>query len=85
MRFAWLQKNSAADAPGRQSFINRLTLTLYNLAWWVPILLPFTKTIDYPTGTIMFTAITLIRLIANVYRNNFLPLDRAVSFPLRSP
>lgn len=85
MRFARLQKNSAADAPGRQSVTNRLTLTLYNLAWWVPILLPFTKTIGYRAGTIAFAAIIAIRLAANLYRNNFLPLERAQTFPFRSP
>lgn len=85
MRFAWLQKNTAVKPAGSQSLSNRLIMMLYNLVWWIPILLPFTKTIDYRTGTTIFAAITLIRLIANVYRNNFLPLDRAVSFPFRSP
>ena len=85
MRFAWLQKKSIIAAAGKQSLANRLILTVYNLAWWIPILLPFTKTISFRAGTLGFTAITVIRLIANLYRNNVLPLEQAVNFPFRSP
>jgi len=57
----------------------------YNLVWWVPIVLPFTKTIDYRTGFLAFTAITVLRLCANLYRNNVLELEQAERFPFRAP
>jgi len=85
MRFAWLRKNSANDVSVKQSFPNRLTLVAYNVVWWIPILLPFTKTIDYRTGFITFAVITVVRAGANLYRNNILTLEKAESFPLRAP
>ena len=57
----------------------------YNIVWWIPIILPFTKTIDYHTGFIAFLVVTIIRLIANLYRNNVLKPEQAEDFPLRIP
>jgi hypothetical protein len=85
MRFAWLRKNTADREAVEQTTANRLTLTAYNLVWWIPIVLPITKTIDYSTGFIAFTAITAIRLSANLYRNNVLTLEQAERFPFRTP
>jgi hypothetical protein len=85
MRFAWLRKNAADGEAVDQTTANRLTLTAYNLVWWIPIVLPITKTIDYSTGFIAFTAITAIRLSANLYRNNVLTLEQAERFPFRTP
>jgi hypothetical protein len=85
MRFAWLRENAADRESAKQSATNRLTLTAYNLVWWLPIVLPITKTIDYGTGFITFTVITAIRLSANLYRNNVLTLDQAERFPFRAP
>ena len=48
-------------------------------------MLPFTKTIDYRTDFIAFFAVTVIRLIANLVRNNVLKPEQAESFPLRAP
>jgi nicotinamide riboside transporter PnuC len=85
MRFAWLRKNSANHVSVKQSFTNRLTFIAYNVVWWIPIVLPFTKTIDYRTGFIAFTVVTTIRAGANLYRNNVLKPEQAEGFPLRAP
>ena len=60
-------------------------MVAYNVAWWIPIILPFTNTIDYRTGFIAFLVVTLIRLVANLIRNNVLKPEQAESFPLRAP
>ncbi len=62
-----------------------LTFWVYNLVYWVPIILPLTPAMDYRTGTLAFFIIIVIRAIANVYRTNFLTLERAEWFPLRIP
>lgn len=85
MRFAWLRKNSGNDTPVTQSSTSRLIYIAYNLIWWVPIVLPFTKIIDYRTGFIALFIITVIRAGANLYRNNLLSPEQAESFPLRAP
>jgi hypothetical protein len=85
MRFAWLRENSGNDVPVKQSFANRLIFIAYNVVWWIPIVLPFTKAIDYRTGFIAFLIITIIRAIANLFRNNVLKGEQAENFPLRAP
>jgi hypothetical protein len=85
MRFAWIRKNAANGGAIKQSTANQLTLTAYNLVWWIPSVLPLTKTIDYSTGFIAFTAITAVRLSANLYRNNILTLEQGQRFPFRAP
>ena len=85
MRFAWLRKNSDSQVSVNQSLINQIIYIAYNVIWWIPIVLPFTKIIDYRTGFIAFFIITVIRAVANLYRNNFLTLEQAESFPLRAP
>jgi hypothetical protein len=85
MRFAWLRKNSANHVSAKQSFTNRLIFIAYNVVWWIPIVLPFTKTIDYRTGFIAFFVVTIIRAGVNLYRNNVLKPEQAESFPLRAP
>ena len=85
MRFAWLRENSEQDAPAQPGLLNRLVLLTYNLVWWLPILLGFTKVIDYRLAFITFFAITVVRAIANLIRNHFLSLEQAETFPLRSP
>ena len=84
-RFAWLRQQSADPAPVDESTTNRLILIAYNVIWWIPIVLAFTRLIDYRTGFIAFFAITVFRAGANIYRNNFLPLEKAERFPFRSP
>jgi hypothetical protein len=85
MRFAWLRENSGEPAPAQPSAINRLIFIAYNVVWWVPILLGFTKVIDYLTGFVVFLIITIFRAIANMVRINVLTLEQAETFPLRSP
>jgi hypothetical protein len=85
MRFAWLRENSDEPAPAQPGPLNRLVLIVWNLVWWVPILLGFIKVIDYTVAFITFFAITVLRAIANLVRNNLLTLDQAEIFPFRSP
>jgi hypothetical protein len=85
MRFAWLREKTADPTSAEQSGISRFILVAYNVVWWVPIVLPFPGVIDYGTGFIAFAAITFLRLVINLYRNNVLTLDQAESFPLRQP
>ena len=86
IRFAWLrQKNPASYDLAKHRFTHPLNLILvsYNVIWWIPIVLPFTKVIDYRTGFIAFFIVTVIRLVANLLRNNILTLQQAENFPLR--
>lgn len=85
MRFAWLRESSDDHVSAKPSLANRLTFIAYNLIWWIPILLGFTKVIDYRTAFIAFLVITIIRAIANVIRNNVLTLEQAENFPFRAP
>jgi len=65
--------------------INRLIYIIFNIVYWVPILLPFLGIIDYSTGFIVLAGNLFFRLAANLYRNNALALQQAETFPLRSP
>ena len=65
--------------------MNKLIFIAYNVVWWIPVVLPLTKTISYNAGFIVFTGITVVRLSANLYRNNVLTLEQAVRFPFRIP
>ena len=85
MRFAWLKEKSGNDVPVKQSTTSRLIYVAYNVIWWIPIVLPFIKIIDYRTGFIAFVIVTIIRAVANLYRNNFLTPEQAEIFPLRAP
>ena len=85
LRFAWLREQSGAPAPAPPSAINRLIVIVYNLVWWVPIVLGFLNVIDYRAAFITFLIITIFRAIANVVRNNVLTPEQAETFPLRSP
>ena len=85
MRFAWLRENSDGPAPAQPGPLNRLVLVVYNLVWWVPIVLGFVKVLDYPVAFATFFAITMVRAVANLVRNNFLTLEQAELCPFRSP
>jgi hypothetical protein len=71
--------------PDRLRGTRRFIFFVYNIVYWVPILLPFTPVMDYRTGFIVFFWIVVIRAIVNVYRNNFLTLEQGERFPLRVP
>ena len=87
MQFAWERKNSGKDVTVKKGFTHPLNLIMmaYNIFWWIPIILPFTGVIDYNTGFIAFLVVTVIRLVANLIRNNVLKPESAFDFPLRSP
>jgi hypothetical protein len=85
MRFAWLREDSDEPAPAQPGPLNRLIFVLYNLVWWLPILLGFTRVLDYRVTFVTFFAITMVRAIANLVRINFLTLEQAELCPFRSP
>ena len=84
MRFAWQRKNSADKVPAKQSSTDRIIYIIYNVVYWLPIVLTVTKVIDYRTGFITFSIILIIRAAANLYRNNTSP-EQGEYFALRSP
>ena len=87
MRFAWHRKNSAGAIPAKLRFTHpfNLIFVAYNVVWWVPMVLAFTSAIDYRTAFIAFFALTVVRLGANLYRNNILKPEQGETFPLRIP
>jgi len=85
MRFAWLRENSDEPAPAQPGPLNRIVHLVDNLVWWVPILLGFTRVLDYRVAFVTFFAITMVRAIANLVRNNLLTLEQAELCPFRSP
>ena len=87
MRFAWQKKKSTGNVSDTMNpaGLTRLVMVAYNIIWWIPIVLTFTRIIDYQTGFIAFLIITIIRLIANLIRNNVLTQEQAEKFPLRMP
>ena len=87
MRFAWEKKKADNNASMKRGFTHPLNLIMiaYNVVWWIPIILPFTRVINYNTGFVAFFIVTVIRLGANLLRNNVLGPEQAVDFPLRSP
>ena len=87
MRFAWQRKNSSDKAHVKRIFVHPLNLLMivYNIIWWIPIILPFTGAVSYRASFITFFIVTVIRLIANLIRNNVLKGEQAESFALRAP
>ena len=87
MRFAWLQKQAANGEDAKQKVPQPLGLIrfAYNLVFWI-FLLPFVTTIDDRVGFIAFTVVIFVRLVANLYANNFMASDPAVyyRFPFRT-
>ena len=84
MRFAWQRKNSADQVSAKQSSTGRIIYIIYNVVYWLPIVLTVTKVIDYRTGFITFSLILIIRAVANLYRNNT-TAEQGEYFVLRSP
>ena len=87
MRFAWIRQKANRDAPPKKVFTHPMNLLMmvYNIVWWIPIILPFTGVISYTAGFIFFLVVTIIRMVANLARNNILDLENAEEFPLRAP
>lgn len=84
MRFAWLRRIEDRDAPVATA-TERLTLIVYNAAWWVPAVMPLLGVISYRAGFVAFSAITLVRALVNSYRINVMAVAAAERLPLRQP
>ena len=84
MRFAWLRKQTENTSPIRPGCGLQLFRQVYNAAWWLPIVLALTGTIDYGTAFIAFGLATAARFSANLYINNVLSPEQAEGFPFRS-
>jgi hypothetical protein len=84
MRFAWINQDSAKDVPTSQNSINRTIYIVYNLVWWIPIVLVIINIIDYQVAFIALFVLTAIRAVINLFRNNVLNPQQAENFPLRS-
>ncbi len=65
--------------------MRRFIFFVYNIVYWVPMVLPFTPVMDYRTGFIAFFWVVIVRAIINAYRNNLLTLEQGERFPLRVP
>lgn len=85
MRFARLKEDTGTPTAVNEGLTNRLILTIYNLVWWLPIVLTLTKVIGFRAGSISFLAVTAVRAVANLIRNNVLKVEQAQVFPLRAP
>jgi hypothetical protein len=85
VRFARQWKQRTGSRSFKESTVSHLVFIAYNVVWWVPLVLVVTGLISYEAGFVLFTIITIIRLIADIIRNNLLTLERAVSFPFRIP
>ena len=84
MRFAWLRTKEGRDAPATTP-TERLTLIAYNLAWWIPVVMPILGLISYRAGFVAFLAVTVVRALVNGYRINVMPVAAAERLPLRQP
>lgn len=85
LRFAWLRKQADDTTTPKDSPGNQLIFLLYNLVWWIPLVLPFvTDAVSYRAGFISFGVVTFVRASVNLYRINVLPPERGDRFPLRS-
>ena len=64
MRFAWLRTKERRDEPVATS-IERLTRIAYNVAWWVPVVMPILGVMSYRFGFVAFLAVTVARALVN--------------------
>ncbi len=85
MRFAWLRETEYPEGTFQPKWPAKVLFILYNVVWWIPVILAFTKAINYRAGFIAFFIVTLFRGIANAYRINVLRPEKAMVFPFRSP
>ena len=84
MRFAWLRTKENRDAPAA-TLGERLILVAYNVAFWVPVVMPILGVISYRVGFVAFLAITVVRALINGYRINVMPVAAAERMPFRQP
>lgn len=85
MRFAWLKETKYSNSTFYSTLKDKTISIPYNLIWWLPVILPFTKVISYHTGFISFFFVTIARALLNAYRINILPPEKGIMFPFRSP
>ena len=57
-----------------------LIFLAYNIVYWLPMILGFTKVIDYNAAFIWFFTTLIVRGIANAVRNNMLMPDKGEYF-----
>jgi hypothetical protein len=83
----WQRKRLGGPGPAKLKGIHPLHLIFvaYNVAYWIPIVLPFTPIMSYRTGFILVFGVIVFRSVANLYRVNALTLEQAERFPLRIP
>ncbi len=86
MRFARLKANLPNHVSIKRKVTHPLSLIrmVYNIIWWIPMLLSFTGVIDYRAGFVAFFIVTAFRLFINIYVNYALDLDKFERFPLKA-
>ena len=84
MRFVWLGKKQGSEVPA-MSASERLIYVAYNVIWWLPVGFVVVGVWSYRVGAVAFVVVTVVRALANLYRNNMLSTEAAQRFPLRSP
>ena len=57
----------------------------YNIAYWMPLVLALTNTIDDGTAFSACAVIIAVRSVLHLYRNNFLTAEQAMRFPFHAP
>ena len=77
MRFAWLRQKQGLEDP-KMSTSARLTYIGYNVIWWLPVVLVILGVWSYRAAAIGFIALTVFRALANLYRNNVLPIEAEI-------
>lgn len=85
MRFAWIRSNQEPEKKPSTRPIDRFAMITYNVVWWIPVAATVTGLVSYTVGLFGFLSITAVRAAVNAYRNNVMPFEAAMSFPLRSP
>lgn len=83
MRFAWQQKKSGNKII-QAGCLTQLFRLAYNAAWLLPIIMTFRGDLAYMTGFVIFAAVCIIRLLANLYANNSLTAQQYDLFLLRA-
>jgi hypothetical protein len=84
MRFVWEKRQSGNRDKVQPGCATQLFRLVYNAAWILPIVLTFNGTLDYATGFTVFTAVCIVRLIANLYANNVLNAQQFDTFLFRA-
>lgn len=86
-RFARERDNTVGGSPPKLGIRHPYTwiLFVYNAAYWIPMVLPWTSLMSYRDGVVGLVILISVRATANLYRNNRLTFEQAEIFPLRIP